>query len=64
MTGFVSPPEWAGCFSDAGLRILHVPELSTPLTEVDLGELAEAELAQVRYWRPEVLGQLLFNWWD
>lgn len=64
VAGFVSPPEWAGCFPDAGLRILHVPELSKPLTEVDLSGLAQAELAQVRYRRPGVLGQPLFNWWD
>src|SRR4051812_47934462 len=61
---FVSAPRWAQCFADVGLRLLDVPELSTPMGEVDPGEPAEAELAQVRYWRPELLGVLLSNRWD
>jgi len=39
-------------------------DLSAPMAEVDLSELAKAELAQVRHWRPEVVSDLLFNWWD
>ncbi|MFC7259402.1 hypothetical protein [Streptomyces lutosisoli] len=61
---FVDPPAWAGSFGTVGYRVLHARDLSAPMTEVDLSELAKAELAQVRYWRPEVVGDLLFNWWD
>ncbi|MHA5051329.1 hypothetical protein [Streptomyces sp. SD15] len=64
VSGFVDPPSWAGGFEAAGLRILPVEELSTPMTRVDLSELSTAELAQIRYWHPEVLSDLLFNWWD
>ncbi|MEU9286634.1 hypothetical protein AB0D57_18420 [Streptomyces sp. NPDC048275] len=64
VSGFVDPPPWAGGFEAAGLRILPVEELSTPMTRVDLSELSTAELAQIRHWHPQVLSDLLFNWWD
>lgn len=61
---FVSPPAWAAAFERVGFRLLDVGELSTPLGSADIGELAEAELEQVRYWRPGTVGELMFNWWD
>ncbi|MFI8102590.1 hypothetical protein [Streptomyces sp. NPDC086023] len=64
VTGYVEPPPWAADFEPLGLRSLTVDELATPLSRVDLGALADAELAQVRHWRPGVLGELLFNSWD
>ncbi len=62
--GFVDPPPWAGGFEAAGLRGLSARHLDTPMSGVDVGDLSRAELAQIRYWRPAVLGDLLFNWWD
>lgn len=62
--GFVDPPDWAGGFEAAGLRGLSAECLDTPMSGVEVGDLSRAELAQIRYWRPEVLGDLLFNWWD
>lgn len=64
VSGFVDPPLWTGAFETAGLRMLSADELSTPMTQVDLSELSAAELTQIRYWRPRVLSDLLFNWWD
>jgi hypothetical protein len=64
LSGFVEAPPWADSFAAAGFRCLSVEELSTPMSRVDVAELAQAELAQIRYWRPEVLSDLLFNWWD
>ncbi|MER6473230.1 hypothetical protein [Streptomyces collinus] len=61
---FTSPPAWADAFEPGGFRLLNVEELSTPLTAADTSELAEAELEQVRYWRPSTIGELMFNWWD
>lgn len=37
---------------------------STPMAVVDMSEWTEAELGGIRYRRPEVLSDLLFNWWD
>jgi hypothetical protein len=52
LADFTPPPAWAGTFEQGGFRLLDVEELSTPLAEADSSELAEAELEQVRYWRP------------
>lgn len=64
LTDFTSPPAWADTFELSGFRLLDVDELSTPLAAADTSELAEAELEQVRYWRPGTVGELMFNWWD
>ncbi|MFI2431373.1 hypothetical protein [Streptomyces sp. NPDC018693] len=64
LTGFVDPPGWADGFSTVGFRCLSVEELRTPMSDVDATGLTEAELTQIRYWRPEALSDLLFNWWD
>lgn len=61
---FEDPPAWAGTFGAAGLQPLAALEPSTSMADVNIGEPAEAELAQLRYWRPDVLSDLLFNWWD
>ena len=61
---FVNPPPWADTFEAVGFRCLQVEELSLPMSEVDMAELAEAELTQILYWRPQALSDLLFNWWD
>ncbi|MFF3660443.1 hypothetical protein [Streptomyces olivochromogenes] len=64
LADFTSPPAWADAFERGGFRLLDVEELSMPLAVVDTSELAEAELEQVRYWRPSTVGELMFNWWD
>ncbi|WP_053750255.1 hypothetical protein [Streptomyces sp. MMG1533] len=64
LSRFVDPPSWADGFGAVGLRALRAGELSTPMSRVDVGELAAAELEQARYWQPDALSDLLFNWWD
>ncbi|KQW03354.1 hypothetical protein ASD08_44480 [Streptomyces sp. Root369] len=64
LSRFVDPPPWADAFEAAVFRCLQVEDLSLPMSKVDVAELAEAELAQIRYWRPQGLSDLLFNWWD
>ncbi|MCP9986382.1 hypothetical protein LUX01_06410 [Streptomyces sudanensis] len=64
LTRFVNPPPWADAFTAFGFRCLQVEDLSLPMSTVDVAELAEAELTQIRYWRPQSLGDLVFNWWD
>lgn len=65
VAGFVDPPAWAARFEAVGLRVLPVRELGTPIAEVDVHGLSAAECtADIRYWRPDVLSDLLFNWWD
>lgn len=64
VSGFVDPPGWAGIFERIGLRALHAQELSVPMAKVNVSDLSRAELSQIRYWRPAVLSDVLFNWWD
>jgi hypothetical protein len=64
LTNFACTPAWADAFERGGFRLLDVEELSTPLATADTSELTEAELEQVRYWRPSTVGELMFNWWD
>ncbi|MGF0175902.1 hypothetical protein ACQF36_37155 [Streptomyces sp. Marseille-Q5077] len=64
LADFISPPAWADAFELGGFRLLDVGELGMPLASADTSELAEAELEQVRYWRPSTVGELMFNWWD
>ncbi|MFF0095113.1 hypothetical protein ACFYSF_34980 [Streptomyces canus] len=59
-----APPAWGDAFELGGFRLLDIEELSTPLAAADTSELAEADLEQVRYWRPSTVGELMFNWWD
>jgi hypothetical protein len=33
------------------------------MSRVDVSGLAKAEL-EIRYWSPDALSDLLFNWWD
>ncbi|MFD3698833.1 hypothetical protein ACFWUZ_22250 [Streptomyces sp. NPDC058646] len=61
---FTPPPAWAGALEVNGFRLLDVAELSMPLASADIGELAPAELTQVAYWRPDTVGELMFNRWD
>jgi hypothetical protein len=61
---FMECPYGAETFEAGGLQLLGPYELGLPMAEADLACLSPAELAQVSYWRPEVLSDLLFNWWD
>lgn len=39
-------------------------EACAGITDESLAELGEAELRQMRYWRPQRIGDLIFNYWD
>ena len=39
-------------------------ELARELTTDALKELNSVELSQVRYWKPQTIGEVVFNWWD
>ncbi|MEW2356881.1 hypothetical protein [Spirillospora sp. NPDC029432] len=62
---FVEEPEVAAVVAELGsFRLMSMEELRTPLDQADLSALAEAELAQVAYWKPHTVGELVFNYWD
>ncbi|MFN4907144.1 MAG: hypothetical protein ACOVQH_10100 [Burkholderiaceae bacterium] len=39
-------------------------ELSTRIESAHLELLNRIELDQVKYWKPQTIGELVFNWWD
>lgn len=47
-------------------RILGVGKLNVPLNQILIKktELNSAELEQIVYWKPETVGQIIFNHWD
>jgi hypothetical protein len=46
------------------LQIMTARQLSTPLTQTDLSDLHPSEHNQINYWKPNTVGELLFNFWD
>ncbi|MFN8051941.1 MAG: hypothetical protein U0Q22_10915 [Acidimicrobiales bacterium] len=46
------------------LTVLSASEAERAPSKDDLARLGEAEMRQVRAWRPEKLGWVAFNWWD
>lgn len=44
--------------------LLSALELSHPITEKDLVNLSPMERAQIQYWQPERVGDVVFNYWD
>ncbi|WP_230200279.1 hypothetical protein [Bacillus niameyensis] len=47
-------------------QVLKSVELNAPFNQnlVKPTELNNAELEQISYWKPETIGQLIFNYWD
>ncbi len=54
----------ADLFSAAGFLPLPVATLEEALANHHLDDLSEEEAAQVRYHRPQRVGEVLFNWFD
>jgi hypothetical protein len=57
-------PDLAAAFAHTPFRMLGPAELNDPLTDAHLADLPRAELGQIRYWKPETVGQTIFNFWD
>ncbi|ONH26252.1 hypothetical protein [Pseudofrankia asymbiotica] len=58
------PPLAAAIHETSELEVLAVDQLHLPLARADLTALTSAELSQIAYWKPETVGDLLFNFWD
>lgn len=59
-----APAEFAVALTDCGFVIGDVGELNRLVTSDDLKVLSPAEQAQAKYWNPERIGDIVFNWWD
>lgn len=62
---FVDDPRIHAALNPPGpFRLLTLSELQTPLNLADLAALDHAELVQINYWKPNTVGELIFNYWD
>jgi len=43
---------------------LKAEELHKPLFEYQYNNLNKAEVAQMKYWKPQRIGDIIFNFWD
>lgn len=50
--------------SNTSFHIVSTADLDQELTSGALKELNEAELRQINYWKPQTIGEVVFNWWD
>ena len=62
---FIDCPEIANVFRTSGYyEVLGKAELERPASESDLQHLGPSEIDQADYWRPQRLGDFVFNFWD
>ncbi|WP_433288321.1 hypothetical protein [Micromonospora sp. CA-244673] len=62
---FVDHPDLAAAITNlANVQVLTVEQLRTSLSQVDLSALGPSEHDQIAYWKPNTVGELLFNFWD
>ena len=62
---FVEAPGLVELFRSFGVyEVLEASDLERPLVEEDCRRLGPAERDAVRYWKPERVGDLVFNSWD
>lgn len=47
-------------------KVIGTVELNTPFNQIpgEKNELNSAELRELTYWKPETIGEILFNYWD
>jgi hypothetical protein len=46
------------------VTIATCEELSRKIEKSDLEQLDRIEREQIKYWKPQTIGELAFNWWD
>ena len=45
------------------MNVLTLAELEQNWHDI-VGELSKAELEQIKYWKPNIMGDIIFNFWD
>jgi hypothetical protein len=49
---------------ELGFEIAAATELDREITSEDMAVLGEDERGEAKYWKPNRISQLVFNWWD
>lgn len=64
---FIDYPPGNGVIPE-GFKVLAVAELETPVPrnvdDLQSAGLNQGEIQQIKYWKPDTLGQIIFNFWD
>jgi hypothetical protein len=60
----IDVPEFTNLLQNMGLAVVSTNELLRPLQESDLQTLSDSEREQARYWKPQRMVDVAFNWWD
>lgn len=45
-------------------QVLKVKELNTPFDPIENTQLNCAELEKIAHWKPQTIGEVIFNYWD
>ncbi|WP_339912222.1 hypothetical protein [Symmachiella dynata] len=62
---FIDVPALASAFSAIDrYQVLTADDLAHPINESMVGNLSKAELHQMNYWKPQTMGEVIFNYWD
>jgi hypothetical protein len=62
---FIDSPKLADAFQNFGLyEVPDFSELTAPLTLANYDDLAADERKQIKYWKPQSVGEVVFNFWD
>jgi len=59
-----APVDFAATMVASGFDVGDVAELNRRVTSGDLKMLSPTEQDQAKYWKPERVGDIIFNWWD
>lgn len=59
---WISQPEWVQ-LPEGSVRFLNAGELNQDWHGL-CGELSPEELDQIHYWKPQTVGEIIFNTWD
>ena len=60
---FVDCPQLAGALSGE-FSIVSAQDACAGISSAAVAQLGEAELDQMRYWNPQRIGDMIFNYWD
>ncbi|CEG27209.1 hypothetical protein [Bacillus sp. B-jedd] len=60
---FIDEPLLSELFSSS-YNVLKAEDLNNPLFVDQINNLNKAEVAQIKYWKPQRIGDVIFNFWD